>query len=60
MIGLPFSVLAITNGRKALEQYKVNPTPGAKGHARFGIILGIIELVFFALLLFAAVDFVVR
>lgn len=60
VIGAPFSILAIANGRKALQLYKKNPTPGAKAHAIFGISLSIIELIFLLLILFAAIDFIVR
>ncbi len=60
LIGLPFSILAITNGRKALEQYKANPTPGAKVHAKVGIGLAIVELIFFAIIFFAFADFIIR
>ena len=47
-IGLPFSVLAVTNYMKAMKLYKENPTPGAKGHAITGLVLAIIELTVFA------------
>ena len=54
-IGLPFSVLAITNYRKAMKLYKENPTPGAKGHATVGLWLGIIELLVFTIFVGAIV-----
>lgn len=38
-IGLPFAIAALVYGRKAMKQYKLNPTPGAKGHAVTGIVL---------------------
>lgn len=43
-VGLPFVILAIVFGISALKKYKINPTPGAKGHAVTGIILGCISL----------------
>jgi hypothetical protein len=48
-IGLPFSYLAIKYARKALLQYKDNPTPGAKGHAKAGLFLAYFELAVFVL-----------
>ncbi len=60
LIGLPFSILAITNGRKALNLYKTNPTPGAKIHAKVGIGFAIVELLFLALILIALADFILR
>jgi hypothetical protein len=60
VVGLPFSILAITNGRKAIKQYRINPTPGAKAHTRFGIGLAAVELVFFAIIAFAFIDFMIR
>ena len=60
VVGLPFSILAITNGRKALRLYKSNPTPGAKAHAWFGIGLAVVELIFFAIIAFAFTDFMIR
>lgn len=56
-IGLPFAILAIVFGIKALNKYKINPTPGAKGHAVTGIILASISLcgwVLFSLVMLAA------
>lgn len=50
-IGLPFSVLAITNGRKAKQKYKEKPTPGAKAHYLVGMALGYFELTVFVLFL---------
>jgi len=44
VLGLPFTILAIINGRKGLEQYRTNPTPGAKGHAKVGLWLSYIEI----------------
>lgn len=46
-IGLPFSVLAIKNGRKAKKQYQENPTPGAKAHYQIGMFLAYFELTVF-------------
>ena len=48
-IGLPFSILAIKNGRKAKEQYKAKPTPGAKSHYLVGLGLAYFELTVFIL-----------
>ncbi len=45
VLGLPFTILAITNGRQAMKLYKTSPTPGAKGHAMVGIGLAIFELI---------------
>ena len=41
-LGLIFSLLGIIYGLKGLKLYKLNPTPGAKGHAMFGTILSAI------------------
>lgn len=49
MLGLPFTMLALIFGKKALKLYAINPTPGAKGHAVTGITLGSIQLVLFLL-----------
>ena len=46
-LGLPLSVAAIVMGVKGLSQFKQTPTPGAKGHALAGVILGVIELFIF-------------
>ena len=48
-IGLPFSVLAIIYGRKALKLNQEKHVPGAKAHAKVGIILGYFELTVFVL-----------
>ena len=48
-LGLPLSVAAIILGKKGLNQFKKQPSPGAKGHAMTGLVLGIMELVVFAL-----------
>jgi hypothetical protein len=47
-LGLPLSVAAIVLGKIGLSKYKANPTPGAKPHALVGLVLGIFELVVFA------------
>lgn len=47
-LGLPLSIAAVICGIIGMNKYKVNPTPGAKGHALAGIILGGIELIIFA------------
>jgi hypothetical protein len=48
-IGLPFAIAAIVLGIKGLQQHKVTPVPGGKGHALTGLILGIVEVTFFVL-----------
>ena len=48
-IGLPFSILAIKFGHKGLKQNLEKPVPGAKAHAKVGIILGYFELTVFVL-----------
>ncbi len=48
-LGLPCAIIAVILGKKGLSQYNANPTPGAKVHAKIGLILGIIELSIFAL-----------
>ena len=48
-IGLPFSILAIKNGRKAKKQYEEKPTPGAKSHYLVGMSLAYFELTVFIL-----------
>ncbi len=50
-IGLPFSVVALILGYKGLAQYKANPTPGAKGHAIAGIVMGWIPIALSMLIL---------
>ncbi len=49
IIGLLFSVAGVVLGIMGLSKYKTNPTPGAKGHALAGLILGIVELVIFVI-----------
>lgn len=49
LLGLPLSVAAVVLGFMGLSRFKVNPTPGAKGHAIAGLSLGIFELVVFLL-----------
>ena len=56
-IGLPFAIAALVYGRKAMKQYRLNPTPGAKGHAITGIVLAWFALagwILFGLLLLLA------
>lgn len=43
ILGFPALILGI----QGLNKYKQNPTPGAKGHAIFGIITGILEILLF-------------
>lgn len=47
IIGLPLTIAAIILGFVGLKQYKKNPTPGAKGHAITGIVLGCVQLAVF-------------
>jgi hypothetical protein len=51
ILGLPLCVVAIILGKKGLSQYKATPTPGAKGHAIAGIVMGSIPLALFAIFL---------
>ena len=51
LLGLPLSVAAIILGRKGLREYQANPTPGAKGHAIAGIVMGIIQITVFVVFL---------
>lgn len=44
-IGFPFGIAAIFFGIKAMKLYKQNPTPGAKGHAIVGLVLGVISVI---------------
>lgn len=44
VIGFPFAIAALIYGKKAMKQYRENPTPGAKGHAITGIVLAWIAL----------------
>lgn len=48
-IGIPFAVIAIIYGHKALKIYKKQPSPGAKAHALTGLIFGYIATVCFLL-----------
>ncbi len=48
-LGIPFAVAAIFVSKKGLDQYKVNPTPGAKSHAMTGFVLGIFATTCFVL-----------
>lgn len=47
VLGLPLTIAAIPIGLKGLKRFKANPTPGAKGHALAGLILGLVELAFY-------------
>lgn len=42
--GIPLAIVAVVLGIIGLKKFKQNPTPGAKGHALTGLILGSIEL----------------
>lgn len=44
-LGVPLAIAAIVLGFIGLSRFRQQPTPGAKGHALTGIILGIFELV---------------
>ena len=48
IIGFPLSINAVISGHKAMKLWRIQPTPGAKGHAMTGLILGYIELAVFA------------
>ena len=50
-VGLPLSIAAIVLGFMGLKKFKATPTPGAKGHALAGLILGIFEITVFVLFL---------
>lgn len=43
-LGVPLAVAAVILGIIGLKRTKVTPTPGAKGHAITGLVLGIFEL----------------
>ena len=43
--GIPLAIAAVVLGIIGLNKFKQKPTPGAKGHALTGIILGSIELI---------------
>jgi len=51
LLGLPLTIAAIVTGAMGLKKFKENPTPGAKGHALAGLILGIAQLTIFTLLI---------
>lgn len=57
-LGAPLAIAAIVLGIMGLHKFQQNPTPGAKGHALTGLILGAFELVvliaFVTLVLIAA------
>lgn len=46
-LGLPFAIGAVVLGHIAMKQFRANPTPGAKGHAMTGLILGYFEIACF-------------
>jgi hypothetical protein len=56
IIGLPFAIAAIVLGYKGMALYKSNPTPGAKGHAMTGLVLGWVSIALW--LLFIIVIFI--
>ena len=47
-LGLPLSIAAVVCGYKGLNRYHTIPTPGAKGHAIAGIVMGLLQLAVFA------------
>ncbi len=47
VLGLPLSIVAIVLGIMGFKKYQQAPTPGAKGHAMTGLILGVFELLVF-------------
>jgi len=44
-LGFPLAIVAIVLGVMGMNQFKQKPTPGAKGHAITGLVLGIFEVV---------------
>jgi hypothetical protein len=50
-LGLPFSIAALITGVMGIQQYKNKPTPGAKGHATAGLILGGLEITVFIIIM---------
>ena len=48
-LGLPLTIAAIIMGYLGLRKYRENPTPGAKGHAIAGIVMGWIQVAIFAI-----------
>lgn len=44
-LGVPLAIAAVVLGIIGLKRFKLNPTPGAKGHAITGLVLGCFELV---------------
>ena len=51
-VGLPFAIAAIVLSVIGLLKHKQHPTPGAKGHAITGLILGIIPIALSIIVLF--------
>lgn len=47
LLGLPLTFAAIVLGFIGLSKFKQNPTPGAKGHAIVGLVLGFVQLAIF-------------
>ncbi len=47
ILGMPLTIAAIILGFVGLKHYKKNPTPGAKGHAITGLVLGFVQLAVF-------------
>lgn len=54
-LGLPFTILAIIFSIIGLKQFKNQPTPGAKGHALVGLILGIVQATIFMIYVVAGI-----
>lgn len=52
-LGVPLAIAAIMLGIRGLKKAKITPTPGAKGHAITGLVLGSFEMV--VLLAFIAI-----
>lgn len=47
---LPLSIAAVVTGIMGMKQYNKVPTPGAKGHAIAGIVMGAIQIAFFIII----------
>lgn len=50
-LGLPATIAALVLGRIGMRKAKANPTPGAKGHAIAGLVMGTIQMSVFILFL---------
>ncbi len=50
-LGLPATIAALVLGRIGIRKAKANPTPGAKGHAIAGLVMGTLQMIVFILFL---------